>query len=259
MPLEGESALFTKKPSQVFILDEDKHMRDVDKRKNNTSQHSKKKSKTTHETNNKDDSRILDDKVEETDDKKPKKPPKMDPPEIVERARPYSIVKDLIHTKANITFGQLLGNLTYHKSAQKSMMPKKRIPRVGKGIKRNKSSNLAHSTKDTTPFTCKAKIARYSFDLILDSGSFISVIAKPFLDAIVRKINGPSKQAMFSIHREKKKVIGIAKDIPVVVNGITIAADMEVINTDNYAIIIGNGWLEEAEVLINYKTYQITL
>ena len=168
-------------------------MRDVDKRKDNTSQHSKKKPKTTHETSNENDTGALDDKAEETDDKKPKKPPKMDPPEIVERAGPYSIVKDLMHTKANITFRQLLGNPTYCKSARKSMVPKKRIPRVGKGVKRTKSSNLARSTKDTTPLTCKAKIAGYSFDLILDSGSFISVIVKPFLDAIAKKIDGPSK------------------------------------------------------------------
>jgi hypothetical protein len=183
----------------------------------------------------------------------------MDPLEIVERAGPYSIVEDLMHTKANITFGQLLGNPTYCKSARKSMVPKKRIPRVGKGVKRTKSSNLSQSTKDTTPLICKAKIAGYSFDLILDSGSSVSVIAKPFLDAIARKIDGPSKRAMSSVHREKKKAMGIAKDIPVVVDGVTIAANMEVIDTDNYVVIVGNGWLEEAEALINYKTCQMTL
>ena len=59
----------------------------------------------------------------------------MDPPEIVGRAGSYSIVEDLIHTKANITFGQLLGNPTYQKAAQKSMVPKKRITRVAKGVK----------------------------------------------------------------------------------------------------------------------------
>jgi hypothetical protein len=59
----------------------------------------------------------------------------MDLPEIVGRAESYSIVEDLIHTKANITFGQLLGNPTYRKAARKSMVPKKRIPRVAKGVK----------------------------------------------------------------------------------------------------------------------------
>lgn len=94
-------------------MDEDEHMRDADKRKDNTSQHAKKKSKTTHENIDEENNELLDNKAEEADDKKPKKPPKMDPPEIVHRAGPYSIVEDLMHTKANITFGQLLGNPTY--------------------------------------------------------------------------------------------------------------------------------------------------
>jgi hypothetical protein len=64
---------------------------------------------------------------------------------------------------------------------------------------------------------------------------------------------------MSSIHKEKKKVMSITKDIPVVVNGVTISADMEVIDTDSYAVIVGNGWLEEAEALINYKTCQMTI
>ena len=193
MPLEGESALFTKKPSQVYVVDEDENMRDADRTKANTSQYAKKKSKTIHKNTNEDDFDIVENKVEETDDKKPKKPPKMDPPEIVGWAGSYSIVEDLIHTKANITFGQLLGNPTYRKAARKSMVPKKRITRVAKGIKRTKTSNLARSTKDTTPLTCNAKIAGYTFKLILDSGSSVSVIAKPFLDAIARKIDAPSK------------------------------------------------------------------
>ena len=64
---------------------------------------------------------------------------------------------------------------------------------------------------------------------------------------------------MSSVYGEKKKVMGIAKDIPVMVNGVTISANMEVIDTDSYAVIVGNGWLEEAEALINYKTCQMTI
>ena len=64
---------------------------------------------------------------------------------------------------------------------------------------------------------------------------------------------------MSSVHGEKKRVMGIAKDIPVVVNGVTISADMKVIDTDGYAVIVGNGWLQEAEALINYKTCQMTI
>jgi len=64
---------------------------------------------------------------------------------------------------------------------------------------------------------------------------------------------------MFSVHGEKKRAMGIVKDIPVMVNGVTISANMEVIDTNSYAVIVGNGWLEEAKALINYKTCQMTI
>src|SRR5215218_5647091 len=64
---------------------------------------------------------------------------------------------------------------------------------------------------------------------------------------------------MSSVYEEKKRVMIIAKDIPVMVNRIIISADMKVIDTNSYAVIVGNGWLEEAKALINYKTYQMTI
>jgi hypothetical protein len=44
-------------------------------------------------------------------------------------------VEDLMKTKANITYGQLVANPTIRKALRKSLIPKKRIPRIIKGIK----------------------------------------------------------------------------------------------------------------------------
>src|SRR5215204_6999622 len=106
---------------------------------------------------------------------------------------------------------------------------------------------------------CKAKIAGYKFKLILDSSSSISVISKNFLQAIARKVDGPSQRDLSNVHGQQKRPLGIAKDILVTVNGVTISANMEVMNTDAYAIIVGNGWLKEAKALIDYKTCQLTI
>ena len=188
-------------------------------------------------------------------EKKNKTTPKMDPPAIVKNSGHYSIVEDLIHTKASISFGQLLANPQLHKDLRKSLIPKKKN---NKSFKRPKQSSLA-TTRDTTPLTCEAKVAGYKFKLILDSGSSVSVISKHFLEAIARKIDEPSRRDLSNVHGQRKRALGIAKEVPVTVNGVTIAADMEVMDTDAYAIIIGNGWLKEAKALIDYETCQMTI
>src|SRR5215204_7264683 len=114
-------------------------------------------------------------------------------------------------------------------------------------------------TRDTTPLTCEAKVAGYKFKLILDSGSSVSVISKHFLEAIACKIDEPSRRDLSNVHGQRKRALGIAKEVPVTVNGVTISADMEVMDTDAYAIIVGNGWLKEAKALIDYETCQLTI
>jgi hypothetical protein len=116
----------------------------------------------------------------------------LDPPDLVRRAGTYSIVEDMMHTKANITYGQLLGNLAIRKDLRKSLIPKKKIPRSTKAVKRARASH-ATITNETTPLTCTAKCAGYNFKLILDSGSSVSVISKHFLEAIARNIDEASK------------------------------------------------------------------
>jgi hypothetical protein len=46
---------------------------------------------------------------------------------------------------------------------------------------------------------------------------------------------------MSNVHGEKKRALGVVRDILVTVQGITIKANMEVIDTDAYAIIVENG------------------
>jgi hypothetical protein len=77
---------------------------------------SKKKSKSNNNDEQEEDAVIAKTLDDEAKVKKFKNPPKMDPPELVQRSGAYSIVEDLMHTKANITYGQLVANSTIHKA-----------------------------------------------------------------------------------------------------------------------------------------------
>ncbi|KAG9297956.1 hypothetical protein G9A89_018784 [Geosiphon pyriformis] len=128
-------------------------------------------------------------------------------PEIVQKSGFYSIIKDLMETPVHITFGQL----------------------------------ITHS-HNIIPLICKAQVAGYFIDLILDSKSSVSVIAKHFLEAIRRKIDELSIWPITNVHGDKKKDLDIAKAVPVCINGISIKTD-----------------IEKAKALFHYKLCKLTI
>ncbi|KAG9292543.1 hypothetical protein G9A89_006914 [Geosiphon pyriformis] len=175
--------------------------------------------------------------------------PKLEPPEIVQKSVPYSIVKALMETPAHITFGQLMPHPQFRKDLRKSLIPKKKTPKTNKCPCQAELAN----NSNVTPLICKAQVAEYFIDLILNSGSSVSVIAKHFLEAIGRKIDEPSIRPMTNVHDDKKKGLGIAKAVPVCINGISIETDIEVSEAKEYIIIVGNEWLKKAKALLDYE------
>ncbi|KAG9289410.1 hypothetical protein G9A89_007971 [Geosiphon pyriformis] len=117
-----------------------------------------------------------------------KNSPKLELPEIVQKSGSYSVVKDLMETPAHITFGQLITHPQFRKNLCKSLILKKKTPKTNKCPHQ---AGLADNS-NVTLLICKAQVAGYFIDLILDSRSSVSIIAKHFLKAIGRKIDEPS-------------------------------------------------------------------
>ncbi|KAG9301622.1 hypothetical protein G9A89_016692 [Geosiphon pyriformis] len=196
-----------------------------------------------------------------TDNNKPpktkvfKNPPKLESPEIVQKSGLYYVVKDLMETPAHITFGQLITHSQFRKDLHKSLIPKKKIPKTNKC---SCQAELADNS-NVTSLICKAQVADYFIDLILDSGLSVSVIAKHFLEAIGRKIDKPSTWLITNAHGDKKKDLGIAKAVPGCINGISIKTDMEVYEAKKYTIIVSNKWLKKAKALLDYELCELSI
>ncbi|KAG9299998.1 hypothetical protein G9A89_009726 [Geosiphon pyriformis] len=239
----------------AFNLTDDDH--DMDELAINTSEPTRKKKKAKIDF-------VLDpnkaltsaaDNNEPPKNKVFKNPPKLELPEIVQKSGPYSVVKDLMETPAQITFGQLMTHPQFRKNLRKSLIPKKKTPKTNK---HSHQAGLADNS-NVIPLICKVQVAGYFIDLILNSGSSVSVIAKHFLEAIGRKIDEPSTRPMTNVHGDKKKRLGIAKAVPVRINGISIETDMEVSEAKEYTIIVGNEWLKKAKALLDYELCELTI
>ncbi|KAG9304980.1 hypothetical protein G9A89_007383 [Geosiphon pyriformis] len=184
-----------------------------------------------------------------------KNPPKLEPPEIVQKSGLYFVVKNFMETSLHIIFGQLMTHSQFKKNLHKSLIPKKKTPKTNKCLYQ---AELADNS-NVTPLICKAQVANYFIDLILNSGSSVSVIAKHFLKAIGRKIDESFTKPMTNIHGDKKKDLGIAKAIPVRINSISIETDMEVSKAKKYTKIVGNEWLKKAKALLDYKLCKLII
>ncbi|KAG9298724.1 hypothetical protein G9A89_012792 [Geosiphon pyriformis] len=180
---------------------------------------------------------------------------KLEPSKIVQKSGPYSVVKDFMKTPAHIIFGQLMIHPQFKKDLCKSLIPKKKTPKTNKCLCQ---TGLANNS-NVTLLICKAQVAGYFIDLILNSRSSVSVIAKHFLEAIGRKIDKSSIWLMTNIYDDKKKGLGIAKAVSVCINSISIKTDMEVFEAKEYTIIVNNEWLKNAKTLLDYELCELII
>ncbi|KAG9298723.1 hypothetical protein G9A89_012791 [Geosiphon pyriformis] len=232
----------------TFNLIDDDH--NMNKLAINTSELTKKKKKTKVDF-------VLNPKKASTSTADNNEPPKtkLEFPEIVQKSGPYSVVKDFMKTLAHIIFGQLMTHLQFRKNLCKSLIPKKKTPKTNKHFCQ---AGLANNS-NVTLLICKAQVAGYFIDLILDNELSVSVIAKHFLEAIGRKIDESSIWPITNVHGDKKKGLSIAKAVSVRINDISIETDMEVFETKEYIIIVDNKWLKKAKALLDYELCKLTI
>jgi hypothetical protein len=119
---------------------------------------------------------------EEDDKEKKRKKLKSEKAPISQITMPYSIISDLLHTKAGITFGQLMSMPPYKNEVKKAITPRRKQPPKEKGKEKAEEANLGEGSYRNTPMICKGQVKGWTADIILDSGSSTSIISRNFLE-----------------------------------------------------------------------------
>jgi RNase H-like domain found in reverse transcriptase/Reverse transcriptase (RNA-dependent DNA polymerase)/gag-polyprotein putative aspartyl protease len=180
-------------------------------------------------------------------------------PQIERETMPYSIVSDMMHMKSNITVAQLLNIPQYKKELKKALTPKRRVVRKGKGKGKEIKEMVIGMASSHTPMMCKGQVASWTIDLIIDSGSSVSIISKAFANHIHRSPDRTSTRTITGIHGDQKGSLGVINDIPVHLGDVIISTDMEVIDTQAYTMVLGNDWLQKAHAKIEYSPPRLTI
>ncbi|KAG9285615.1 hypothetical protein G9A89_009255 [Geosiphon pyriformis] len=113
---------------------------------------------------------------------------KLESPKIVQKSGFYSVVKDFMETL---------------KKSLQIINSKEKTPKINK---HSHQARLADNS-NVTSLICKAQVAGYFINLILNSRLSVNVIAKHFLEAIERKINEFFTWPITNIYGDKKKTI----------------------------------------------------
>ena len=113
---------------------------------------------------------------------------------------------------------------------------------------------VANHTKvdGNTPMMCKVQVAGWKVEVILDSGSSISIVSKKFMESLGRRVEKQSERRITGIHGEKRPSLGIVTQVPVKIGSVTVAVDTEVIDVSGYSLVLGTDWLKRANVIIDY-------
>jgi hypothetical protein len=175
---------------------------------------------------------------------------------------PYSIISDLMHTKAGISFEQLMSLPPFKNEVKKAITPRrKRAPKEKgeKGKGKAEEANLGESSFRNTPMICKGQVKGWTADIILDSGSSTSIISRKFLEHLGLQVTRKSERMITGIHGNKKSSMGIIEDVPVHLGDVVISTSMEVIDTQAYNMVLGTDWLRKARAVIDYHDCKVTV
>src|SRR5439155_9979650 len=103
--------------------------------------------------------------------------------------------------------------------------------------------NLNQTATYTTPVKYNIKIRNRPYQAIINSGASISMISYEIIKNLGLKIDTFSTSLIVSATGPSVQPLGIIRDLPIEIEGITIPIDIEVIDSTSYSLLLGNDWL----------------
>ena len=177
-------------------------------------------------------------------------------PMVCMGAAPFDFTEAMRDARLELTVGQLMNMEKLPRAAIAKAFRSPRRP------KQPKATGLAGWEEDdvsATAMITKAKIGDIEVPLILDSGSSLNLISFALLQQLGLKMDRKATKPITGVHGKKHMPLGIHDGLPVAVKGVTIPANVHVLDTNAYALIVGNEWFTRAKAKLDWETMTVTL
>ena len=167
---------------------------------------------------------------------------------------PFDFTQALRNTPLTMTVGQLM---SLEKLPRAAITKAFRSPRKAKQGKQQ----AAYLAEEVTPTAsvCQATIANVPISLILDSGSSLNIVSQPLFQKLGLQVTRRATKPITGIHGTKRLPAGEYDNLPITIRPLTIPADVSVIDTNAYSVVLGNEWLSKTQANIDWKTMIATL
>ncbi|CAJ0751440.1 6432_t:CDS:2, partial [Entrophospora sp. SA101] len=113
---------------------------------------------------------------------------------------------------------------------------------------------VAELTNKVNNLKGKIHIDNIETEVVIDTGSGLSLITQQYLNKLGRQIDQESNSRLVDINGKETRPLGLVKTVLVTLDGKKpIHIDMAVMRATNYNVILGNNWLRKIEATINFK------
>src|SRR3989337_1001910 len=127
-------------------------------------------------------------------------------------------------------------------------------------IKESMVSNASTSSKaKTTAVQCYVTIKLNPIKAIVDTGTAVSIITRPLMKKLGLKIDSPSKIVVVIANGKKERALGKIHDVPLVIGGILTPITLEVIESVNDTLLLGNDWSLDVNARIDFEYRELTI
>src|SRR5881227_2910015 len=143
------------------------------------------------------------------------------------------------------------------------MMPgyKKNFSKVFKVVKKGERVNYMRTPKKSrfTSMKSKAEIEDVEIDAIIDTGAAISAMTRSLMEELGYKINRSSDVVIVTADGTKSRSLGKIVDMELILNGVDTIVTVQVIESKDRTLILGNDWLKKVKAQIDMDKGKINI
>ena len=138
---------------------------------------------------------------------------------------------------------------------------KREFSKVFKVVKKEEKINYMETLEKArfTSMKIRAEIEDIELDAIIDTGAAISAITRGLMRELGYKINQSSNVRITNANGIKTRSLGKISDMELTVSGIDTSVTVEVIESEDSTLILGNDWLKKVKAQIDMNKGKVSI
>ena len=175
-------------------------------------------------------------------------------PAPIEQVTEFDVAKYISNLPAGLSVGQAAHLIPKYRSG------------LAASVRRTRNKNKEADTNyvdanehKTTAMKCEILVGREAVTAVVDSGAATSIITKSLMKKLNYSPNKPSKLVIVTANGARIKALGEVSNLPININYLKIPTNVQVLESKDDVLILGNDWLNKVKANINWHEQTLTI